>query len=118
MSKYIEYILALSLIFLWAGAIYAGAPAARTGDMHTCPMITGVVPHVGGPILLCEPTVLICGMPAAQMGCQATCVGPPDQLSFGSGTVLIGGMPAVRQGDMTAHSGVVIGGCATVLIGN
>ena len=26
-------------------------PAARVGDMHTCPMVTGVVRHVGGPIL-------------------------------------------------------------------
>ena len=35
-------------------------PAARLTDMHTCPMVTGVVPHVGGPILPpCEPTVLI-----------------------------------------------------------
>ena len=26
-------------------------PAARVGDMHVCPMVTGVVPHVGGPVL-------------------------------------------------------------------
>ena len=25
-------------------------PAARLGDLHVCPMVTGVVPHVGGPI--------------------------------------------------------------------
>ena len=24
--------------------------AARLTDMHTCPMVTAVVPHVGGPI--------------------------------------------------------------------
>ncbi|MBV8416711.1 MAG: type VI secretion protein, partial [Verrucomicrobia bacterium] len=37
-----------------------GQPAARVGDPHVCPMVTGVVPHVGGPILPpgC-PTVLI-----------------------------------------------------------
>ena len=28
-----------------------GPPAARMTDMHVCPMVTGVVPHVGGPIL-------------------------------------------------------------------
>ncbi|HAA21191.1 MAG TPA: type VI secretion protein, partial [Cytophagales bacterium] len=28
-----------------------GQPAARINDMHVCPMVTGVVPHVGGPIL-------------------------------------------------------------------
>jgi hypothetical protein len=26
-------------------------PAARVGDMHVCPLVTGGVPHVGGPIL-------------------------------------------------------------------
>jgi len=117
MSKYTEYILVIALLLLWAGTIYAGAPAARSGDMHTCPMITGVVPHVGGPILQGEPTVLICGMPAAKVGCGAVCVGPLDQLIQGSGTVMIGGAPAVRLGDMTAHGGVVVAGCATVLIG-
>ena len=42
--------------------------AARIGDLHTCPMVTGVVPHVGGPILMGAPTVLIGGLPAARMG--------------------------------------------------
>ena len=26
-------------------------PAARITDMHVCPMVTVLVPHVGGPIL-------------------------------------------------------------------
>lgn len=66
-------------------------PAARVGDMHTCPMVTGVVPHVGGPILPpgC-PTVLIGGMPAARVGDMATCVGPPDSIVVGEFTVMIG----------------------------
>ena len=64
-----------------------GMPAARLSDMHVCPMVTVVVPHVGGPI-----------------------VGP------GAPTVLIGGMPAARIGDMTAHGGVIVAGCPTVLI--
>ena len=80
-----------------------GMPAARVGDMHVCPMVTGVVPHVGGPILPpgC-PTVLIGGMPAARVGDMATCVGPPDVIAMGSFTVLIGGMPAARLGDLIA----------------
>ena len=98
-----------------------GMPAARVGDMHTCPMVTPgtpPVPHVGGPIMPPgEPTVLIGGMPAAKMGGMATCVGPPDSLIIGSATVLIGGMPAVRLGDSTAHGGAVVVGCPTVLIG-
>ena len=95
-----------------------GQPAARAGDMHVCPMTTGVVPHVGGPILPpgC-PTVLIASMPAARVGDMATCVGPPDSIILGSMTVLIGGMPAARMGDTTAHGGSIIIGCPTVLIG-
>jgi uncharacterized Zn-binding protein involved in type VI secretion len=93
-------------------------PAARVGDMHTCPMVTGVVPHVGGPIMPpgC-PTVLIGGQPAARMGDQATCVGPPDVIVAGCPTVLIGGQPAARMGDSTAHGGVITLGCPTVQIG-
>ena len=93
-------------------------PAARITDMHVCPMVTGVVPHVGGPILPPgAPTVLIGGIPAARMGDMCTCVGPPDSIILGSATVLIGGMPAARMGDMTAHGGSIIIGCPTVLIG-
>ena len=71
--------------------LIAGQPAARMGDMHTCPMVTGVVPHVGGPIVRGSATVLIGGQPAARMGDQATCVGPPDAIVGGSPTVIIGG---------------------------
>lgn len=95
--------------------------AARVGDMHTCPMVTPgtpPVPHVGGTIMPPgEPTVLIGGMPAARVGDMAACVGPPDSIIKGSGTVLIGGMPAVRMGDTTAHGGSIALGCPTVLIG-
>jgi uncharacterized Zn-binding protein involved in type VI secretion len=92
--------------------------AARAGDMHTCPMSTGPVPHVGGPVMPpgC-PTVMIGGMPAARVGDMCTCSGPPDSIVAGSGTVMIGGMPAARQGDSTAHGGSITLGCATVMIG-
>jgi len=94
-------------------------PAARVTDNHTCPMVTGVVPHVGGPIL--PPggiTVLIGMLPAARVGDMLTCVGPPDVIAKGSATVLIGNMPAARMGDMTVHGGVIILGCPTVMIGD
>ena len=95
-----------------------GQPAARLTDMHTCPMVTGVVPHVGGPIIgPGAPTVLIAKMPAAVMGDSVTCVGPPDTIIKGSATVMIGGKPAARMGDSTAHGGVIVIGCPTVLIG-
>ncbi len=93
-------------------------PAARVGDMHICPMVTGVVPHVGGPILPpCCPTVLIGMMPAARVGDMAICVGPPDVIATGSMTVLIGGQPSARIGDMTVHGGVIVLGYPTVIIG-
>ena len=88
------------------------------GDMHTCPMVTGTVPHVGGPVLPAGcPTVLIGGMPAARVGDMLTCSGPPDTIVAGSATVMIGGMPAARMGDATAHGGTIVAGCATVIIG-
>ncbi len=93
-------------------------PAARVGDMHTCPMVTGTVPHVGGPILPPGmPTVLIGFLPAARAGDMATCTGPPDSIVMGSATVMIGNMMAARQGDMTAHGGVIAMGDPTVIIG-
>jgi uncharacterized Zn-binding protein involved in type VI secretion len=94
-------------------------PAARVADMHVCPKAEpGPVPHVGGPILPPGcPTVLIGGMPAARVGDMATCVGPPDTIAKGSGTVMIGGKPAARLGDSMQHGGKIIVGCPTVLIG-
>lgn len=71
--------------------LIGGKPAARVGDMHTCPMVNpGPVPHVGGPILPPgSPMVLIGGMPAAKVGDMATCVGPPDTIAVGCPTVLL-----------------------------
>lgn len=90
-------------------------PLARLTDLHTCPMTTGPVPHVGGPITGpgC-PNVLIGGMPAACMGDMATCVGPPDAIVGGNPKILIGGRPAAFMGSATAHGGVVTVGCPTV----
>lgn len=98
-----------------------GKPAARIGDMHTCPMVTPgtpPIPHVGGPVTgPAVPTVLIGGMPAAVMGDMCVCVGPPDTIIMGSVGVFIGGKPAARMGDPTVHGGMITVGCPTVLIG-
>ncbi len=92
-------------------------PAARLGDMHVCPMFDGPKPHVGGPIMPpCQPSVLIGSMPAAVLGDRCVCVGPPDVIVSGCMTVLIGGRPAARLGDPTAHGGLIVAGCPTVLI--
>ena len=94
-------------------------PAARVGDMHTCPLVNpGANPHVGGPIMPPgTPTVMIGGAPAATLGNMCTCAGPPDSIVMGSQTVLIGGKPAARLGDTTAHGGQITIGCPTVIIG-
>jgi uncharacterized Zn-binding protein involved in type VI secretion len=95
------------------------APAARVSDPHVCPMVNGLVPHVGGPILPPgAPTTLIAGLPAARVSDMATCVGPPDVIATGSFTVLIAGLAAARLGDTTAHGGKIVMGCPTVLIGD
>lgn len=94
------------------------APAARVGDMHTCPMASPT-PHVGGPILSPgTPTVLVAGLPAARVGDLATCAGPPDVIAMGSLGVFVAGKPFARVGDLTAHGGVIVAGCPTVLVGD
>lgn len=96
-----------------------GMPAARLGDMHVCPLVTVLVPHVGGPIALTTAnTTLIGGLPAATVTSMATCVGPPDLvMPPGAFNVLISGLPAARVLDMTAHGGFIALGCFNVLIG-
>lgn len=93
--------------------------AARVGDPHVCPMFDGPKPHVGGPILPPGvPTVLIGGLPAATVGSLCTCASAPDVIIRGSPSVLIGGRMAARQFDTTAHGGMILMGCPTVLIGD
>ena len=92
--------------------------AARISDFHACPMVTGLVPHVGGPVISSSaPNVLIGGLPAAAVGDLCVCVGPPDTIVKGSSTVLIGGKPADRMLDITAHGGVIVKGEISVIIG-
>ncbi len=93
-------------------------PAARLTDLHVCPMVTVLVPHVGGPITAPgAPTVLIGGLPAARLTDIAICVGPPSMIVFGSPTVLIEGLPAARILDPTEHGGLIVLGDFTVIIG-
>lgn len=95
----------------------AGLLAARIGDPHVCPAFDGPKPHVGGPITTGMPTVLIGGPPAARVGDMAACAGPPDVISTGESTVLIGNRLAARLTDSTAHGGKIVAGCPTVMIG-
>ena len=91
-------------------------PASRITDMHVCPMVTGIVPHVGGPISLGCFTVLTGMLPQARVTDLAICVGPPDMIALGAFTTLVGGLPAARIGDLTAHGGSIVLGLPTVII--
>ncbi|HVB17343.1 MAG TPA: PAAR domain-containing protein [Stellaceae bacterium] len=87
--------------------------------MHICPAVTGVVPHVGGPIIPpCAPTVLTGFLPQARIGDLLTCTGPPDVITSGSATVIVAGQPAARISDSTVHGGVITLGLPTVIIGD
>jgi uncharacterized Zn-binding protein involved in type VI secretion len=80
-------------------------------------MVTGVAPHLGGPILPpCCPTVLAGSTPQARVTDVATCVGPPDVIVLGSFTVPVAGLPAARLGDLTAHGGTIVLGLPTALM--
>jgi uncharacterized Zn-binding protein involved in type VI secretion len=64
-----------------------GAPAAVTGDTHTCAMPPPTGPH------------------------------PPTPFPKGSLTVFIGGRPALRVGDLSGCGAPIVSGAMTVLIG-
>ena len=71
--------------------LIGGMPAWRaTSDFHACPLVTGVVPHVGGTALLGSMTVLINNLPAARQGDMIIESGPPNSIIMGCTTVLIG----------------------------
>ncbi len=71
--------------------LIGGMPAWRAlSDTHTCPLVTVLVPHVGGVVAVGSVTVLINNLPAARMGDMVVEVGPPNSIVAGCPTVLIG----------------------------
>ncbi len=94
-------------------------PVCHLEDLHVCPMVTGVVPHFGGPIEGpgCEE-VLVGEMPVSVMGDEIVCVGPPDMVALGFPTVLAGERPVTFIGSLCEHGGIVVGpGCPDVIVG-
>lgn len=85
-------------------------PASRIGDNHVCPMVTGIVPHVGGPFILGSPTVLVGEMPQSRVTDELVCVGPPDVAVMGCETVLVG--MAGAAGAAGAAAGIAAMGAA------
>lgn len=71
--------------------LIGGMPAWRVGmDFHACPLLTVLVPHVGGMVALGSTSVLINNMPAARQGDMIVESGPPNSITMGCTTVLIG----------------------------
>jgi uncharacterized Zn-binding protein involved in type VI secretion len=88
-------------------------PASRIGDMHICPMLTGLVPHVGGPFILGAFTVLVGMMPQSRVTDMLVCVGPPDLAVLGEFTVLVG--MAGMGGVVAASAGLQLSGVASAV---
>lgn len=71
--------------------LIGGRPAWRAGaDFHVCPLSDGPKPHVGGVVAVGSLTVMIGGLPAARVGDLIVEVGPPDPIASGAMDVLIG----------------------------
>lgn len=95
-----------------------GLPIARITDIHICPVVSGIIPHVGGPLLqVSVVTVLMGGLPAAQVSGMLSCIGAVDTIIVGSTTVLVGAIPVARFSDKCAHGGTLITCFPTILIG-
>jgi uncharacterized Zn-binding protein involved in type VI secretion len=72
--------------------LIGGMPAWRAGaDFHACPLVNGVVPHVGGVVAMGSATVLIGGLPAARAGDTIVEAGGPNAIAMGCLTVEIDG---------------------------
>jgi uncharacterized Zn-binding protein involved in type VI secretion len=71
--------------------LIAGMPAWRaTSDTHICPLVDGLKPHVGGVVAVGSTTVLIGGLPAARVGDMVVEAGAPNAIVAGASTVMIG----------------------------
>ncbi len=71
--------------------LIAGQPAWRVGsDLHACPLVDGVKPHVGGVVAVGSMTVMIGGLPAARQGDMVVEAGAPNPIAMGATTVMIG----------------------------
>jgi len=74
-----------------ATVLIAGQPAWRaSADLHACPLVNGVQPHVGGTVAVGSATVMIGGLPASRQGDIIVEPGGPNAIAVGAVTVLIG----------------------------
>ena len=71
--------------------LIGGQPAWRAvADKHACPLFDGPKPHIGGVVAVGSMTVMIGGLPAARQGDKVVEAGPPNPIGLGSLTVVIG----------------------------
>jgi uncharacterized Zn-binding protein involved in type VI secretion len=71
--------------------LIGGQPAWRaTADVHVCPLVDGVKPHIGGVVAVGSVTVMIGGLSAARQGDMVVEAGAPNAIVLGAPTVLIG----------------------------
>jgi uncharacterized Zn-binding protein involved in type VI secretion len=72
--------------------LIGSSPAWRAiADVHMCPLVTGLVPHVGGSVAVGSTTVMIGGLPAVRQGDTVVEATAPNTIAVGEPTVLIGG---------------------------
>ena len=71
--------------------LIGGRPAWRaTADVHACPLVDVLKPHVGGVVSVGSLTVMIGGLPAARQGDLVVEAGAPNAIALGALTVMIG----------------------------
>ena len=71
--------------------LIGGMPAWRClSDTHTCPLVSGTLPHGGGVVAQGSSTVLINKLPAARQGDRVVEAGAPNSIAMGCQTVVIG----------------------------
>ena len=94
-------------------------PAARLGDNHVCPKVEpGPVPHVGGPVIAGEGSVIIGYQPAARVGDSAQCVPAVDSISAGESSVTIGYKGAGKSDHWPELGNDIYVGAGAKLIGD
>ncbi len=94
------------------------ANVALLGNNHTCPAVSGNVPHVGGPISVASGSACtVNGIPVALVGDTATCAaGGPDAITSGTAALTINGVQAAMMGSDTSHGGKIAEGTPALTV--
>ncbi len=99
------------------GVGLAYAPAARDEDAHTCPGMVQGQQDPGGKIVASHTKVKVDGKKIAVMTDVCTCPVSGNMIVEGSKETRLGGLPAARKGDRTAHKGFIAEGSPSLKFG-